>query len=317
MADKATVLFVDDEKQILIALRALFRSQYHVLIASNGVEALEVIRREPVQVIVSDQRMPQMLGHELLREVKNLSPSTIRLLLTGYADISAIVRAINEGEVFRFINKPWDNDEIRSIVGNAVHIALDTQDSAAVLGSSPLDAEASQAHLLTPEREAGLLVIDDAQDILTKVRKLYANERPIYNAHCVEEALDLLAHQEIAVIVTDITVNGEDTTDFIKLLKQQYPLLMTIVMTEAVDSNAAIELINQGKVYRYLPKALSANLLHLSIKNALHFYQVNRDNPALLRRQQVETSQAVRNPSLAEKLMSRLKSLRLRFRFGF
>lgn len=317
IVDKTKLLFVDDEKQILIALRALFRTQYQVFLANSGAEALDILRRESIHVIVSDQRMPHMLGHELLREVKKLSPHTIRLLLTGYADISAIVQAINEGEVFRFINKPWDNDEIRSIIGNAVDIALATQDSAVVLGKDVTDSEASQEHLARLECQVGLLVIDDAQEILTKVRKLYANERPIYEAHSIEEALELLAHHDVGVIITDITVHGEDTTDFIKLLKQQYPLAMTIVLTEAADSKMAIELINQGKVYRYLPKSLGANLLHLSIKNALHFYQVNRENPELLQRQQVEISETARNSSLAQRLVSRLKSLRLRFRFGF
>ncbi|MCB1804093.1 MAG: response regulator, partial [Candidatus Competibacteraceae bacterium] len=99
MQEKIKVLFVDDERHILTALRALFRSQYEVYTATSGSEALDIIRREHIHIIVSDQRMPKMLGSQLLAQVKTLSPHTMRLLLTGYSDMDAIMKSINEGEV--------------------------------------------------------------------------------------------------------------------------------------------------------------------------------------------------------------------------
>jgi putative nucleotidyltransferase with HDIG domain len=107
------VLLVDDEANILNALSRLFLDRdVRVLRAGNGEEALGIVRREPVAVVVSDNLMPGMRGVELLSQVRNLSPDTVRVLLTGYADLSTAIEAINRGEVFRFHVKPWVDEEI-------------------------------------------------------------------------------------------------------------------------------------------------------------------------------------------------------------
>lgn len=306
MTDKAKVLFVDDERQVLISLRALFRSQYQVFIADGGEAALDIIRNEPIQVIVSDQRMPRMLGHELLREVKKLRPGTVRLLLTGYSDMSGIMSSINDGEVFRFIQKPWDNDELRSTVDNAVKIAFDTSDIEEVEDDIEDDIED------VGTEGAGILVIDDSQSFVSKIKEHAPAGCPIYDAHHIEDALDVLAQEEIAIIITDVTLSGEDITDFIKLLKQKYPALMTIILTEVVDSQMALDLINQARVYRYYRKTIGNGVLALSIKNGLRFYKNNKDNSELLQ-QQVEDIKVIQNLSLAEKVSDRFKSMKERF----
>jgi DNA-binding NtrC family response regulator len=100
------ILFVDDQPQILQSLRLLFHD-YDVLTAENATDALLQLNAHPdVAVVVSDQRMPGMQGIELLREVKCHYPHIIRILLTGYADLDAVVSSVNQGEVFRFIPKP-------------------------------------------------------------------------------------------------------------------------------------------------------------------------------------------------------------------
>ena len=117
---KARILFVDDEERILTALRIRYSAmRYHVFTATDGTEALEFVKKFQPHVFVSDQRMPGMTGVELLRQVKEIAPSTVRLLLTGYSDLAAIVGSINEGEVFRFISKPWDNQELQNTVAEA------------------------------------------------------------------------------------------------------------------------------------------------------------------------------------------------------
>lgn len=107
------VLLVDDETNILNALeRLLLDSDLRVLRAGNGGEALEILRKEPVAVVVSDNLMPGMRGVELLSRVRDCSPDTARVLLTGYADLPTAIEAINRGEVFRFHVKPWVDEEI-------------------------------------------------------------------------------------------------------------------------------------------------------------------------------------------------------------
>ncbi|MES2115687.1 MAG: response regulator, partial [Pseudomonadota bacterium] len=106
----ATVLFVDDEPNILSALRRLFRPRgYRVLTAESGAEGLEVLEREPVDLVISDMRMPEMDGARFLAQVRQRWPGVLRLLLTGYSDIQSIQDAINCGEIYRYITKPWDD----------------------------------------------------------------------------------------------------------------------------------------------------------------------------------------------------------------
>ena len=108
-----TVLFVDDEEKILKALqRGLFEEPYKTLFAGSGKEALEILEHNQVHILVTDMRMPEMSGLELLGTVKDKYPYIIRLILSGYADTETLLGAINEGEIYRFIPKPWNHDEI-------------------------------------------------------------------------------------------------------------------------------------------------------------------------------------------------------------
>ncbi|MCJ7602313.1 MAG: response regulator, partial [Desulfobulbaceae bacterium] len=117
-----TILFVDDEKSILKALRRIFLDDnYHVLTAGNGQEALDLLNAgEKPAVIISDQRMPGMGGAEFLARAREILPESIRMVLTGYADINAAMEAINRGGIYRYILKPWDDEELRLAVRDAV-----------------------------------------------------------------------------------------------------------------------------------------------------------------------------------------------------
>ncbi len=114
-----TVLVVDDEPEVLASVRRQLRRDFRVLTANDANEALELLGRESVQVIVSDQRMPEVSGVELLTEVRERFPKTTRIMLTGYADLKAVIGSVNSGQIFRYITKPWNPGEIRSIVQDA------------------------------------------------------------------------------------------------------------------------------------------------------------------------------------------------------
>jgi response regulator RpfG family c-di-GMP phosphodiesterase len=113
VTDKPTLLLVDDEESILNSLRRLLRSQpYEVLLATSGAQALEIMAQRPVELVMSDARMPNMDGATLLAHVHQRYPDSIRIMLTGYADPSAIIKAINEGQIHRYISKPWHDEEM-------------------------------------------------------------------------------------------------------------------------------------------------------------------------------------------------------------
>ncbi|MFJ4194310.1 HD domain-containing phosphohydrolase [Pseudomonas sp. NPDC089534] len=112
-ANRPQVLLVDDEESILNSLRRLLRGQpYDVLLAGSGAQALEILAQQPVDLVMSDARMPNMDGATLLARVHEAHPSTVRIMLTGYADPSAIIKAINEGRIHRYISKPWNDEEM-------------------------------------------------------------------------------------------------------------------------------------------------------------------------------------------------------------
>ncbi|MFA5983109.1 MAG: HD domain-containing phosphohydrolase [Methylococcaceae bacterium] len=117
----AVLLLVDDEPNVLKALRRLFHSENYTLhLASGGAEGLEVLRQHPVDLIISDMRMPEMSGAEFLAQAFEHWPETIRILLTGYSDLQSTIDAVNKGRIFSYCNKPWNDEELKLLIKNAL-----------------------------------------------------------------------------------------------------------------------------------------------------------------------------------------------------
>jgi two-component system, NtrC family, response regulator HupR/HoxA len=117
-----TILFVDDEERILASLkRGLMDEPYNLLFADSGKKALEILEHNEVHVIVTDMRMPEMSGLQLLKIVREKYPNIVRLVLSGYTQVSTLLTAINQGEIFKFITKPWKlEEEFKGIIAQAV-----------------------------------------------------------------------------------------------------------------------------------------------------------------------------------------------------
>jgi signal transduction histidine kinase len=119
--ERPSLLVVDDEPEVLTSIHDLLRLEYRVITRGSGAGALEVLRSaETIHAVMSDQRMPGMSGVDLLQEAKAIRPETTRLLFTAHADIRAVIDAINHGHVFRYLAKPWDPEELRAVVRQAV-----------------------------------------------------------------------------------------------------------------------------------------------------------------------------------------------------
>jgi serine/threonine-protein kinase len=123
VVDRPRLLFVDDEQRVLNSMRIMFRRQFDLFLASAGAEALDIVRDKNIDVIVADHRMPKMTGVEVLSKVRSLSPRTVRILLTGYADLDAVEGSINESEVFRFLTKPCAPQQLRETIELACKLA--------------------------------------------------------------------------------------------------------------------------------------------------------------------------------------------------
>ncbi|HEV8519811.1 MAG TPA: protein kinase [Burkholderiales bacterium] len=300
---KGRLLVVDDEERILTALKSLFRRRYHVFATTDGNKALDFLTRYKMHVIISDQRMPVMQGVELLRRSREISPHSVRVLLTGYSDLAAIVGSINEGEVYRFISKPWDNRDLQTIVAEAVTIALELANTK----SAPVE--------LPSKMDAGVLVVDKDEEIFRVARELIGGLCPVTYAADLDAALAVMQTQEIAVVITDIEAGQEQLTAMLKLLKEENPQIMTIVVTTASDSELVIELINQAQIFRFLNKPVNVRLLKGHVHAALQRYLTYKQTPKLVDAHRVKPAAEVRASSVGQRILDGIKSMRGRW-FG-
>ena len=300
---KARLLVVDDEERILSALKSIFRARYHVFATTDGNKALEFMKKYQMHVVISDQRMPIMPGVELLRQAREISPSSVRILLTGYSDLASIVGSINDGEVYRFISKPWNNQDLQQTVAEAVTIALELAEAKA----APVDLPAKMS--------AGVLVIDNDQEVFRFTKELIGSRCNVSYANTLDTALAAMQAQEIAVVVADVEAGREDTTAMLKLLKQENPQILTIVLTSASDAELVIHLINEAQIFRFLNKPVNVKLLKQHVEAALARYVAFQQSPQLLQQHRVQESKAVRDSSVGQKVLAGLKALRGRW-FG-
>jgi response regulator RpfG family c-di-GMP phosphodiesterase len=117
----AHILCVDDEPNVLKALRRLFRGgDYVIHLTESGAEGLEVLEQQTIDLIISDMRMPHMSGAEFLAQAATQWPDTVRILLTGYADIESTIAAVNQGKIYSYCSKPWEDDELKALVAKAI-----------------------------------------------------------------------------------------------------------------------------------------------------------------------------------------------------
>jgi len=296
--EKPTILFVDDEERIVRSLRLLFRDTYNVLTTTIGQDALHIVNSQTVHVIVSDQRMPNMTGVELLRKVKVKSPKTMRILLTGYSDKEAVIGSINDGEIFRYINKPWNTEDIRSTIAKAAEIAINSEDEFEV----------------TVNSRKIILVLDEDPDVASFVQELVSHEfGDIYSvewATSFESAVDILSRGNVAVVVTELSLTGDDVEVFITSLKHHAPSIVTIVTSAHHDTNVLVTLINEGQIYRFLPKPLRHGMLAMALNGAFRRYRAINSRPALLNRHVAEEPRyAHKDASLTGRIMGLFRNI--------
>lgn len=299
---RPNLLLVDDEERILRSLSMLFKPRYNVTATVDAYAAIEHVKGQPVHVIVSDQRMPLMRGAELLRRVREISPSTMRLLLTGYSELDAIVASVNDGEVFRFIHKPWDAAQLRNTVDQAAGIAqrLFTAPAAAAVSADPS----------TPSSGAGILVVDDDPATGQTVREIVEGRSPVHAAASLDEAFTRLEQHDIGVVISEMFVAREPVALALKLLKAEHPEVVTIVLTPFQDTTLFVELINEGQVYRFLPKPLRRGPLGMNIASALRQHRALRTAPELRRAHAVQQGHSPEDPGLATRVLGYLARLR-------
>jgi serine/threonine-protein kinase len=245
-----------------------------------------------------------MLGVEVLREVKTLRPNSVRMLLTGYSDLAAIVGSVNEGEVFRFVSKPWNQDDLQATIGEAVTIAI------------ALEASPPPRATVRPAQDVVALVLDD-HAMARAVREMAGDLCRVVHALNLDDALHTLAANEVAVIMADLESQRVDNTVLLKLLKQEHPQTLVIVTTSRSDSELIISLINEARIFRFINKPVNLTLLQTHIVAALERYYSFKQSPELVGTQRARSSAVVRESSLGQTILGKLKSITTRLTGAF
>ena len=176
MNDPIRILCVDDEPNVLRALQRLFLDEdYEILTAGSGQEGLEILRREPdIQLVISDYRMPGLNGVDFLRQVRERSPETLRIVLSGYADTAAVVGAINDGQIYKFIPKPWNDEELKRTIADALEKYVLRKKNARLMeelsaSNEELTLINENLETMVAERTADLLVRNQALTIAQNI----------------------------------------------------------------------------------------------------------------------------------------------------
>ncbi len=120
--EKINILYVDDEENNLMSFKATFRIKYNVYTAISGEDAIDILDNKPVEIIITDQRMPNMTGVQFLESILDKHSEPMRILLTGYADLTAVIDAVNKGKIFHYLTKPWNEEELDDTIKRAYDV---------------------------------------------------------------------------------------------------------------------------------------------------------------------------------------------------
>ena len=265
---KGNVLCVDDEPALLRSLQWLLEKDFDVKIAVGGEEGLRVIGEHDFDVIISDQRMPGMTGAEFLCQARAVSPRAMRILLTGYTDMEALLSSVNEGEIWRFVNKPWNREELSKLVENAAKIARE---------SDRVDFEVP----LENSRGGKVLVISNDHDLYYAFKENPVDNVDIFYTDNLAQAVQVVSNEQIGTIVSEVKIGSTDVTHFISLLKRKQPEIVSVVVADETDLKQLVKLINDGQVYRYTKKPVQESYLKHLVNSAMAKHEQLVNDPEM------------------------------------
>ncbi len=270
---KHKVLCIDDETHNLEALERLLRKQYEVETATSGPEALEKLKNNSFSLIISDQKMPEMTGVEFFMLAKQEQPEAIRVLLTGYTDLESVINAINQGQIYRYITKPWEPEEFLSVVKQAIEVhemkgLIAKQNKELMKANDELKSldklKTDFMLLVNHELKTPLTAIFSfsqllSEESLSPEQKLYV-EKISKNTHRLQDLIkDTLL---ITKIQTDQKMNTKEEIELKRLLNEQWAL----IESEHKNKNITLEKDNDSP----FPQKVNQKSLEIIFKKCLH-----------------------------------------------
>lgn len=220
-----TLLIVDDEIRVLDVLIKTFESEYKIFSATNGFDALEILKKFPVKVIISDERMPKMNGMAFLKEARTLRPNTVNIILTAYTDLSVAIEAINSGIVYRYLVKPWDTDELLITLRQAFerHDLLNENKSLT-----------EELLIKNQELEKNLRELRETQDRLVRTEKLaVVGQLTASIGHELRNPLSRIK-TAAALLKNEIQDANKETNELLKIVDNEV-MISTKIINDLLD----------------------------------------------------------------------------------
>ena len=264
------ILYVDDEQDNLIAFSAVLRRHYQIKTAQSGEEALALLKEQKFSLVISDQRMPRMTGVELFEQVKELYPDVVRIILTGYSDVKAIIDAINKGQVYHYITKPWDLDALKVIIENALEMyslkqdnqALTTEKSELLLQAAKMEKDQVMAQFEILKSQINPHFLFNSMNILSSLIPKSPKLAVKFTSQFSKVFRKLLENNE------EIVIPLEQELDFIK----SFLFLQKMRFDKSLEIEVKIE-------KKKLNKALPPFGLQLLIENAIKHNIISEEAP--------------------------------------
>jgi DNA-binding NtrC family response regulator len=295
------ILLVTAEGSIQHALVALLR-EHEVIVCADPDAAAALAARNDVDTVICSQRVPPLNAIDVLRDVKRAHPRGMRVLLSDRPEGRLLLDAINEVEVFRCVDLPWNNSAMRDLANAAARGARATP----VLGSEPPSTD--EAGDL--KRHVALVVIDNDADAQQRLRDVLQPHYKIHFANEFERALVFMEQHETGAVICAPRVGRSDLVSPLKALKQSHPQITTIAIDAHLDVDLAIELINEAQVFRLLRRPLHPTVCRQYADAAMARYWRIKQNPQAAWRFAAAPALGLRAPGLLPAgLLNRIRGL--------
>ena len=281
---KAPILYVDDEPSNLRLFERYFERDYRIFTAGSAEDARDILRREEIHLVITDQRMPGMTGVELLEAIKDDHPDIARMIVTAYSDVRVVIQAINAGRLDHYVTRPWDPDEVRIAIDRAVE-GYDlrrrnrqlTQRFEAKVGREA----AAQMSWSRSTRLPTILFVDDDEEHVRQFKESFPREYTIYTASDGESALAVLRTREIHVLLTAQRLRGMTGVELLEAAIKESTYTQRVLLVAYLEFSVVVQAINVGRVDQFALKPWKPEELRVTIGDALDAYELHRRNDRL------------------------------------
>jgi two-component system, probable response regulator PhcQ len=302
------ILLVDDEQNVLNALRRELEEEYEIETFSNPAEALKRCNESRFDLVVADYQMPEMNGIQFLKQFSKLQPDAARLILSGQADTSVLVNAINETHIYRFIDKPWGQTELAGTIAQALayrKVLLENRR----LSESSLTKQHPAHKVQEPDRRYQILVVDDEPNILNAVARDLTSRSTFQDLHMALlreadpefpgnhmdfrfevytttsplQALDYATRVVCDVVIADYLMPEMNGLDFLGAFREKQPDAARILISGHTNKHTLTEAINHLEIFSFISKPWREYELKSAVTQGIIFKNLLLENRLLAR----------------------------------